>query len=231
MALQTWTPLTADGSVLALKYSFGVGTANTMAVRLQDGSWLVVSPSTKSPPAVLDDLAAKGPVSALLAPNGFHHMGQQAWRARFPEAVSYAPAGALPRLRKQAPDVPFHPADELSAKLPSTAAILQPDGMKAPDLLVRATTADGTVWFSGDLLSNTGPEDMGPVPRFILGLLGGGSGYRFNRMPTIVYVKDRSAWFASVLRAFEQAPPTVILPAHGDPVRDDAMAKSRAILS
>lgn len=229
MSLQSWQPLTQDGGVLTLKYSFGPGTANCVAMRLHDGAWLVISPSMKSPPAVLDELAAKGPVRALLAPNGFHHLGQPAWRARFPEAVSYAPTGAL-RLRKKAADVPFRPLEELSQILPPSVAIFEADGMKAPDLMVRWRGGPDTVWFSGDILSNTVAEDIPAVGRFIFGLLGGGPGYRVNRLPTFMYVKDRPAWIASVLKAFEAAPPTVVIPAHGDPVRDDAMGRSRAVL-
>lgn len=230
MSLHSWQPLSQDGGVLALKYWFGFGSANTVAMRLHDGAWLVISPSVKSPPEVLDALAAQGPVRALLAPNGFHHLGQPAWRTRFPDAVSYAPAGALDRLRKKAPDVPFRPAEELSRALPPSVAILQPDGMKAPDLMLRWRGGADTVWFTGDMLSNTTGEDMAAVPRFIFGLLGGKPGYRLNRVPGIVYIKDHATWAASVLKAFEAAPPTVVIPAHGDPVRDDAMGRSRAIL-
>jgi glyoxylase-like metal-dependent hydrolase (beta-lactamase superfamily II) len=185
----------------------------------------------KPPPAALDVLAAQGGVSALIAPNAFHHLGQAAWRARFPDAISYAPAGALPRLRKKAPEVPFQPVDELTRKLPPNVAVLQPEGMKAPDLFVRATSGGRTVWFTGDLVSNTTAADIGLPARLIFGLLGGGSGFRFNRVPAIVYVKDRKAWFDSVRAAFEQAPPSVVMPGHGDPVRDDAAARSRAILA
>lgn len=230
MTLHSWQPLTQDAGALTLKYWFGLGSANCVAMRLDDGGWLVISPSMQSPPEVMETLAAKGPVRALLAPNGFHHMGQEAWRRRFPEAVSYAPAGALDRLRKKAPAVPFRPVEELSRTLPASTAILQPDGMKVPDLLVRWRGGTDTVWFTGDLLSNTTGEDMAAVPRFIFGLLGGKPGYRFNRVPALVYVKDRATWVASVLKAFEAAPPTVVIPAHGDPVRDDAMGRSRAIL-
>lgn len=35
-SLHTWVPLTPEGSVRWLKYSFGPGTANTLAVRQDD---------------------------------------------------------------------------------------------------------------------------------------------------------------------------------------------------
>ena len=146
MALHAWHPLSADGNIRGLKYSFGPGTANTMAVRLDDGCWMVVSPSSSSPAAALDELANEGGVSALVAPNAFHHLGQAAWRARFPDAVSYAPASALPRLASKCAAVPFRPAEELVARLPGAVGIVEPAGMKAPDLFVRATSGADTVY-------------------------------------------------------------------------------------
>jgi hypothetical protein len=231
MSLQTWQSLTEDGNVLVLKYSFGVGRANTLAARLPDGTWLVVSPSAKSPSEVLEALAVKGGVSALLAPNAFHHLGQAAWRTRFPQAVSYAAPGALERLRKKASGIPFQSADELTRKLPPNVALLQPAGMKAPDLMVRVDIPAGAIWFTGDLLSNTSTADIAAPARWIFGLLGGGSGYRFNRVPAMVYVGDRKAWTDSVRVAFEKAPPSVIVPAHGDPLRENATARSREVLA
>jgi hypothetical protein len=110
--LYVWRTLTEDGSVRWLKYSFGPGTANTLAARIEDGTWLVVSPATGAPPSVLEDLARDGTISALVAPNAYHHRGQEEWRLRFPGAVSYAADGALPRLSEKSPGVPYRPISE-----------------------------------------------------------------------------------------------------------------------
>ncbi len=231
MALQAWHSLTSDQNVRGLKYSFGPGTANTMAVRLDDGTWMVVSPSSASPADVLDVLANDGGVSALVAPNAFHHMGQVAWRARFPNAVSYAPESGLKRLASKCAAVPFRPIAELVAKLPSAVGIVEPAGMKAPDLFVRATTGADTVWFTGDILSNTTDEDLSPIPRFVMGLFGGTGGYRYNKLPAFIYVKDAPAFKASVAAAVEAAPATVVYPAHGDPVTANVMEQTRLLLA
>lgn len=170
-------------------------------------------------------------MSALVAPNAFHHLGQAAWRARFPDAVSCAPATALPRLASKCAAVPFRPVEELAAKLAGAVSIFEPAGMKAPDLFVRATSGADTVWFTGDILSNTTAEDLSAVPRFIMGLFGGGGGYRYNKLPAFVYVKDAAAFKASVAAAVEAAPATVVYPAHGDAVTENVMAQTRALLA
>ena len=228
---QTWQNLTSDGGVRWLKYSFSSwGTANTLAIRLDEGSWLVVSPSSSPSPETFDVLAKDGGVSALLAPNGYHYLGQKAWRERFPKAVSYAADGARSRLATKSPGINFESLDSLKSKLPSRIGIHLPEGMKVPDLMLHATSGGKTVWFSGDVLSNIGPEDLALPMRLVMSLFGGATGYRFNRAPSMVYVGDRSTWKLSVLSAIERAAPSAILPAHGNPVVDNPVADTRKIL-
>jgi hypothetical protein len=226
-----WVSLTDEGSLRALKYSFGPGTANTLAIRLDDETFVVVSPSIAPPSAVLDELAKAGGVSALVAPNAYHHRGQAAWRARFAGAQSYAPEGALPRLAQQSKGVPYRPLGELSERLPSRVALVVADGFKSPDLLVRATTAGGvTAWWLGDLFSNSGKDDQIWPLRLLGRLAGSGLGYRRNSKPELVYVADRGAWLESVRRAIAPHPPSIVVPAHGDPVLDDTAGRTAAVL-
>ncbi|MBM4342118.1 MAG: hypothetical protein FJ100_01930 [Deltaproteobacteria bacterium] len=232
MELHQWTPLCADGSVLGLKYSFGFGTANTMAARLDDGSWMVVSPACRAPDSVLEHLAGQGGVSALVAPNAYHHLGQAAWRKRFPAAVSYAPEGAWARLAKQSPGIAYQGIGALAAKAGDRIALVEPAGQKAPDLVVRVRTADDAhLWFVGDLISNTVASDVAFLPLLVMRLFGGGPGYRFNPLPALVYLKDKVAWKADVRARLAAQPPSVVLPAHGKPVSHDAAAQSAAILA
>jgi hypothetical protein len=216
--------LTADGSVRVLSYSFGFGTANTLAAKLDDGTWLAISPSVGTPEEALQALADDGGVSALIAPNAFHHLGQGPWRQRFPQAISYAHADALPRLSKKAAGIPFRSLHELQSKLPSRVRIVEPAGLKAPDVLAVVHSGDETVWFGGDLISNTAAADMSLLARVGFGLLGGGPGFRLNPVPSIVYLKDKLAWRTSVQAVLAAAPPTAFVPAHGDAVTENTAA-------
>ncbi len=230
MQIHEWHMLVADGAARALKYSFGFGMANTLALRLEDGTWLVVSPACGVPESALDALAKDGDVSALVAPNAYHHLGQAAWRARWPKAVSYAPEGALARLAKKSAAIPYKPLAELGARLGAGVRIFVPKGMKNDDVLLSAETSEGTLWFGGDLISNTQAEDVSFFPRLVFSLLGGGTGYRFNAVPAMVYLADKAAWKADVRKALEAKPLGLMLPAHGEPVRDDGSAKTLALL-
>ena len=215
MTLNTWQPLTRDGAVRSLKYSFGFGRANALAVRLDDGSWCVVSPPVGCPDGAFDALGSEGQVSALVAPNGFHHMGQEAWRARFPDVRSYAPETSLARLAKKSPAVAYRPLAELTPNLGARLSLFAPPGQKTTDLLASAESGGERVWDTGDLISNTGPEDTNFLPRMMLTLFGGGGGFRLNRVPAMVYLKDKAAWRAAVGARLRDEPPTTVVPAHG----------------
>ena len=225
--LNKWMPLTAEGGdVQWLKYSFGPGTANSLAAKLSDGTWWVVSPPSGAPASVYDALDQRGGVSALVAPNAYHNGGQRAWRERFPRAVSYAPSGANSRLSKKTPGVEYRPIEELAQKL-WPARVLLPEGMKSPDILLQIPTQAGPIWWMGDQFSNSGVSDQIWLLRWLSRFAGSGLGYRCNSKPELVYVRDRAAWIGSIRAALEEWAPAVVVPAHGDPVTDDALERTR----
>ena len=224
--LCTWKPLTEDGHVLWLKYSFGPGTANSLAAKLADNTWLVISPPGEAPAAVYDLLDQKGGVSALVAPNPYHHRGQAAWRERFPLSLSYAPSGALPRLSKKTPSIDYRSMDELAQKIRPVRQLL-PNGMKAPDMLFQIPAKAGYVWWLGDQFSNSGRTDQIWLLRLLARFAGSGLGYRVNSKPEFVYVRDRAAWLESIRAALKEMPPSVVLPAHGDPVTERVVERTR----
>jgi hypothetical protein len=214
-----------------LKYSWGPANANALAVRLGARGWLVVSPPRGAPAGVQDELAADGGVSALLAPNAYHYLGQEAWRRRFPTATSWAPSGALPRIGGKTKHAVFERAEELVAQLPDHVTLVFPEGQKSPDLLLRATSLTGeVVWWLGDLFSNTTAADQIWPLRVVSRLAGSGPGYRRNARPELVYVRDRDAWLASVRSVVTAHPPTVIVPAHGDAIVADAAVRTAAVM-
>ena len=93
-----WKVFDAHTPILTCEYSFGPGTAISLAVGGKDGL-VVVSPPCRVAADVFEALSRHGPVRALVASNAFHHLGLPEWKARFPEAVVFAPAqsGLRPR--------------------------------------------------------------------------------------------------------------------------------------
>ncbi|MGY4396788.1 hypothetical protein ACVWZA_001973 [Sphingomonas sp. UYAg733] len=227
-AADRWLPLTADGEIIWLKYDFGPGTCNAVGVKLRDGSWAVISPPRNPSEEVFGFFMTRGGVSALIAPNAFHNMGQAEWRARFTTASSYAPAGAMTRLAKKTPGISYLPLEELTARF-APARWLLPDGMKAPDILFHMPANGADIWWLGDQFSNMAPDDQ-ILPLRLLATLffGSGLGFRANAKPELVYVADRTAWLDSIAASLAEAPPTIVVPAHGDPVIIDAAARTIA---
>jgi hypothetical protein len=230
MALYQWQALDSTGNVQMLTYSFGPGEANTLAVRLDDGSFLVVSPASNAGEGVLDELGKLGTVSALLAPNGFHHMGQAQWRKRFPEAVSYAPADAIGRVAKKS-GIAYQPVSELQGKLGPHVHVVAPLGLKNTDLLVHASTPEGAIWFGGDLISNQQPGEGSLIFRALSALAGGGPGYRFNPLPAMLYLKDKKAWKADVRERMGRERLLAVVPAHGHVATGETVARTQEILA
>ena len=229
-SLYTWAPLTEDGSVRWMKYSFGLGTANSLAFRHDDGTWTVVSPSKDGMASVFDEFSRNGSVSALVAPNAYHHVGQRTWRHVFPGATSYAPEGAHFRLGTQSPGIAYRSTADLLPRLPAGVELFLPEGMKRPDLLIRITVRDKTIWWLGDLFSNNAAHDQTLPLRVISRFFGSGLGYRRNAKPGLVYVDDARAWLRSIRNALGQYPPSIVIPAHGDPVVDDAARRTQDLL-
>lgn len=216
-ALYRWEALGGDKRLLWLKYWWGPASANTLAYRQDDGSWVVVSPASGAPDGVYDEIASLGPVKALLAPNAFHNMGQAAWRARFPDALSFAPRGALGRLAGKTPGVPYVPLEEAGFRL-GPARFLVPGGMKTPDALFSLPFSAGCCWWLGDQFSNNSKADQIWPFRILSRIVANGPGFFCNPKPGLVYVADKAAWAATMREALVARPPAVALCAHGDPV-------------
>jgi hypothetical protein len=223
-----WHILEGDPPVLWREYRFTkTALATTFAFRGQDGL-VVVSPGMGCDDRAYDALREHGPVSALVANNVMHHLGQGAWRARFPEAVSYAPAGAIDTLKKKVPGVAFRPLGDLA--LPDHAESADPPGFKTGEAFFRVRTGQGNVWFTGDLLANL--SGLPPPPlRWLFSWTSSGPGFRLFKPAVWLMVRDRKALRRWMLDRAASDAPSVIVPAHGRPLETgDVAAIARAQL-
>jgi hypothetical protein len=99
-----WKVLDRAAGVLIYEYSFAKqGYANTFVARMANDKLLVVSPATRITDAALDDLREFGEVGAVIAPNGFHHLGVAEWRTKFPSARFFAAPETVLRVRQKNP--------------------------------------------------------------------------------------------------------------------------------
>ncbi len=222
-----WQTLDADRGILMHEYVWdGKGsTANALALRLRDGELMVVSPPTDATDAAFAELEQHGKVVALVAPNGFHHLGQGAFQKRYPDAGVYAPVAAAKRISKKNQGIAAGaPLADLQKLLPDDVWVGEPPGMKIGDTVVRAKTASGTFWYFNDLVMN-----LRKLPdNFIFALAfkwtKSGPGFSVARLIVKFLVKDKHAFKTWLLDELREHPPTAVLTGHGPPITDSAVA-------
>ncbi len=222
MKLDGWNILDEEGAVLWREYPFAKGATATTLVFRGDGGLVVVSPPTGLEARDYDALAELGPVRALVANNSYHHLGQGPWRARFPDAESFCPPGALPRLAKKAAGIPFRSLAEL--KLPAHVHWEDPPGFKAGEAILRVKTGKGSVWFTGDLLTNIQGTPNNPFG-WMMKWTDSAPGFRLFKPGVWLFIKDKKVVRAWATAQLAEAPPTIVVPAHGPPITTGDVAE------
>jgi hypothetical protein len=215
-----WKVLDHDAALLYRDYKFGGGVASTLVFRGKGDSLFVVSPASGVDAAALDSLKEYGQVTALIANNNFHWLGQEVWRKHYPEAKSYAPAGAIPRLTKKVGGVgiTFEPLANAAALLGENASLVEPTGLPG-NAFAFVRTKSGTYWYASDLLANIPALPPGFVFKTLMSMTDSAPGYKLFRPAVWLQVKDKkglTAWFDQTLA---EMPPTTVVPAHGGPVQ------------
>jgi hypothetical protein len=219
-----WSVVDSALPILTYRYSFGPGLANALAVGGTDGL-IVVSPPSRAPSAAFEELAARGKVRALVAPNAFHHLGLPLWKARFPEAAVFAPAQSVARVEKQSKLSGIRPLAEAAPLCGPSLELVDMPHYKTGEVLVRMKTGAGPVWFVTDVIMNL-PQ---VPPRFPFNLLfkwtGSAPGLCLNGVAPFFMVEDRRALRRWLREEVEKAPPFLLIACHGDPVDMDPPGK------
>jgi hypothetical protein len=151
-----WMVIDRARGVLTRSYKFSSKGRHGDDVRRAHGRR---SADGGEPPTGLDEaayaeLAPFGEVGALVANNGFHYLGQAAWRARFPTARSFAPAQAVARIDKKSKvKLSFEPMAALAESPAPTSACATPE-TKRGEAWCWARTERGHAWYASDVLAN-----------------------------------------------------------------------------
>jgi hypothetical protein len=187
---------------------------NTILVATE-GGLIVYSPTRNLGDSVHAQIAELGAPRWLVAPNHFHHLGITEWRTRYPQTMVLAGSGALPRLAKK------YPALELRA-IGTVEAIdsLEPEGTKNGEVWVRAHGA----WLVGDAFLNVAGPVSG-VTGFVLKLTGTAPGFCISRLWGALHLADRAKYRSWLFAELDRAPPTWLVPSHGEPISSPELAR------
>lgn len=221
-----WTIVDGDAGVLSYTYLFSrEGTSNCFTAKLESGGLLVISPPSRVTQEVVDDLAAFGEVEAIVANNGFHHLGLARWRELFPRARVFAAPGAAARIaKKSAAAGELEPLSALRPLLGEGVAVVDAPTSKCGETWAWAKIADGYAWYASDLLANIERLPSNWLFGRIFKWTKSGPGYRVFNLAVRFIIKDRKAALRALLHDVREHPPTVMVPAHGTVLVGDTVA-------
>jgi hypothetical protein len=216
-AMEAWTELVPG----LWRHAYFTGTgiqANSLALRLADGSIAVLSPPAKADDALFAATDALGKVTVLLAPSTGHDLGQLPWQARYPEARCFAPEVAGPQIEKAKPGSrPLRPLAELAPSLPPSVRVVDVPETKSGLTMLAVDAGSERVLFIDEIINH-----MAPMPlmfRVVFTLLGSRGGVARTRVWTWAFTKDKGAVARTVLAEMDAHPPTLVLVSHGEPIR------------
>lgn len=204
---------------------------NMLAVSLPDRGLLLYSPAWLGP-GTFEAVDALGEVRVLVAPNHFHHLSLPRYRERYPNARAVASRGALPRLEKKG-HAGLQPLSDAASHLPPDARFIEPEGLKNGEAWLSLPGEGGRTWLVCDAWFHVNRPLTG-FPGLILRALRTGPGLCVGATWRMLAVRDRAAYVASARGALDRERPSVIVPSHGDPVREGggsaAHERARAVL-
>lgn len=210
-----WKVFDAHAPILTYEYSFGPGTANALAVGVE-GGLVLVSPPCQVASGVFEDLSQYGSVRALVASNAFHYLGLAEWKVRFPEAAIFAPVQSIARVERQSKLRGIRPLAEAASITGSRLELTDMPHYKTGEVLVRVATERGLVWYVTDIIMNLPVLPSNPVFKLLFKLSGSGPGLKRNNIAPLFMVRDKAALKRWLAAEFEKAPPSWLIPTHGD---------------
>lgn len=210
-----WQTFDEQARLLSFEYAFGSIRVRSIAIGVE-GGYAVVSPPYKPAPQTLDDIERHGAVRALVASNGFHHMGLPAWHARFPNATLHAPAQSIARIQRQHRLDGIEPLSQAPGSPGTGLQWIDLPYYRTGELLLRVDGASGTIWYVTDMMSNLAQLPAHPIFRTAYRLTRSAPGLRYNNLASLFMVRDKRAlkrWLAEMVEA---DPPRWLIPAHGE---------------
>ena len=222
-----WELLDEATRSLTIEYTFRPkATARAFVTRFAGDELVIFSPPVGIDPTVFRELDQYGRVTALVAPNGFHHMGLRPALEAFPEAKLYAPEAAARRITKKQPDLELRSLSELQERTEAPVAILDVPGFSIGDVWATITTSSGPLWYVSDSCFNLTKLPPGFAAGLLFKWTKSGPGLALNGVGNLFFLKDRPRfkhWFEARL---SEPPPALLVPAHGEVARTGELGKS-----
>ncbi len=223
-----WTQTIEGSGVFLCPYTApSFGPANSLLVQYKDDRAAIVSCPIAPSPALIEAARASAPVDALIVPNIGHRGGLPAWRDALPGAGIYAPDDCLEMLARLVPDADLLPVSRLPVR--SGLRILCAPGTRTGSLMLESRLGPRPVVYLDEILTTMTGRPSSMLNAALFALFGVKRGLSVNRVFTGLLTRDRAALAQTALGLLEGDP--VCIPAHGEPLTDEAdLKRARALL-
>ncbi len=184
-----------------------------MTARLADGRLVAASPASGLTDEAFKELEGFGGVGAIVATNGFHHLGLPSWQAAFPAATVHAPRTAVTRLlKKQKAVKQYAPLEDVRL---AAGRLLDVPGQKIGETWLEVPTAVGPTWYVSDSCFSMEKEPSHWFPRLLFRWTDSAPGFKINGLGKKLFVTDKAAYKRWFLQQLDAESPSRILTAHG----------------
>ena len=210
---QSWNVFDPELPVLTYEYSFGLGTANALAVGAESGL-IIASPPYRAPAATFEELTQYGTVRGLIATNAFHFMGIAEWKERFPLAEVYAPEQSIDRVQRKT-KLAVKPLAHVRAIAGLHVDFIDMPHYRTGEALIKIRTSRGLTWYVTDIILNIQELPKNPLLKFLFTFSGSAPGLRYNNVGPRFMVRDLPALKKWLDDEYAKDPPRWLIPAHG----------------
>jgi hypothetical protein len=215
----TWKPALGDLPLFTCTYSFGPGIAHTLAAACE-GGFAIISPPCNAPDSFYAETEKLGKVRAIVAPNAYHNMGIAAWKARFPDAGVFAPAQSIARVEKKGGVSGVKPLADAKALAGAELELVDMPHYKTGEVLARFKRGKHVVWYVTDVIMNLPIIPPGFPIHQMFKWTKSAPGLRPNGIAAMFMVKDKASLYRWMRSEVEAAPPTLLVPCHGDAITE-----------
>ena len=214
-----WKVISDEPLVRSAEYPVHGWHGRTTVLSGPAGDLAVYNPGATIAPALRAELRRRGSVQTLIVPNHFHHLGVDTWLQEFPHALVVASTWAIPRLHDRGVEASGY--DGIA--LPGGARFLEIPGTKSGELWLSLATRRGRCWIVGDAFFHLARLPRHPVAA-VLWLTGTAPGLRVGSTFRRLALRDRPSYLAGLEEALAAEQPELLVPAHGEELRDPALS-------
>ncbi|HQY60980.1 MAG: hypothetical protein IPQ09_02795 [Myxococcales bacterium] len=195
-----------------------------MTVARRDDGSLLVHNAMALDETTMRALDARGQVTAVIVPNGFHRMDAPAYAARYPEAKFFAPNGSLGKVQLVVPRAAS--SEALVADASTGYEVL--DGCGGQEGVLTVRSGDEVTLVLNDVVFNMPhvPGVKGFVLRHVTASSGGP---RVSRVGRLFLVKDKRALGAHLERLAATPGLRRVIVSHHEVLAADPAASLRAV--